>query len=271
MPDPYRPLENDTSAATLAWVEAENAVTQEYLSQIPFRNALRERIASFNNYVKQGLPWKDADGKYYFYKNDGLKNQAVLYRAASPDGEAEVFLDPNTLSDDGTVALTGVYMSDNGKYTAYTISRNGSDWTEIFTLDTATGKPLDDHIEWAKFTGAAWWKDGFFYSAYDRPEEGKEFSNANENHRIYYHRMGTPQSADELVFEDKANPLHFHSASVSSDGRYLFVSVGGQGFGDGMMMKDLTRPGSAWQVLEPSQNFEIYLLDVIGDEIYPDS
>nr|MDE5941560.1 prolyl oligopeptidase family serine peptidase [Muribaculaceae bacterium] len=138
----------------------------------------------------------------------------------------------------------------------------------IYTLDTATGKPLDDHIEWAKFTGAAWWKDGFFYSAYDRPEEGKEFSNANENHRIYYHRMGTPQSADELVFEDKANPLHFHSASVSSDGRYLFVSVGGQGFGDGMMMKDLTRPGSAWQVLEPSQNFEIYLLDVIGDEIY---
>lgn len=243
--DPYRPLENDTSATTLQWVEAENAVTNEYLSKIPFREALRKRIASFNNYVKQGLPWKAPDKRYYFYKNDGLKNQAVLYRTDSLSAEPEVFLDPNTLSDDGTVALTGITFSDNGRYAAYTISRNGSDWTEIYTLDTATGRQLDDHIEWAKFTDAAWCGDGFYYSAYDRPEAGKEFSNANENHRIYYHRMGTPQSADILVFEDRANPLHFHTAGLSSDERYLFVYTGGQGFGEGLMMKDLKKPGAS--------------------------
>lgn len=266
--DPYRPLENDTSATTLQWVEAENAVTHEYLSKIPFREALRKRIASFNNYVKQGLPWKAPDKRYYFYKNDGLKNQAVLYRTDSLSAEPAVFLDPNTLSDDGTVALTGITFSDNGRYAAYTISRNGSDWTEIYTLDTATGRQLDDHIEWAKFTDAAWCGDGFYYSAYDRPEAGKEFSNANENHRIYYHRMGTPQSADILVFEDRANPLHFHTAGLSSDERYLFVYTGGQGFGEGLMMKDLKKPGASWQIIEPSQNYEIGVIDVIGDEIY---
>ncbi|MDE6528985.1 MAG: S9 family peptidase, partial [Muribaculaceae bacterium] len=184
--DPYRQLENDTAEVTLRWVDAQRKVTNDYLSKIPFRDSLRKRIASFNDYVKQGLPWKDADKRYYFFKNDGLKNQAVLYRTNDlGSGEAEVFIDPNTLSDDGTVALTGVHMSNDGKYMAYTISRSGSDWTEIFVVDTETGKLLDDHIEWAKFTGAAWWKDGFFYSAYDRPEAGKEFSNANENHRIY--------------------------------------------------------------------------------------
>lgn len=266
--DPYRPLENDTADATLAWVKAQNALTQDYLSEIPFRNALRKRIESFNNYVKQGVPWKDSDNRYYFYRNDGLKNQAVLFRSTSLDSEPEVFLDPNSLSNDGTVALTGTYMSDDGRYTAYTISRNGSDWTEIYTLDTATGQQLPDHIEWAKFTGASWWKDGFFYSAYDRPAEGKEFSNANENHRIYYHQMGTPQSADRLVFEDKNNPLHFHSAGVSTDGRWLFVYTSGQGSGNGLMMKDLNNSGADWIIIEPSQDFEISVIDVIGNDLY---
>lgn len=266
--DPYRPLENDTADATTAWVNEENALTQDYLSEIPFREALRKRISSFNNYVKQGTPWKDSDNRYYFYRNDGLKNQAVLYRTASLDQDPEVFLDPNTFSDDGTVALTGTYMSDDGRYTAYTISRNGSDWTEIYTIDTATGKQLPDHIEWAKFSGAAWWKDGFFYSAYDRPEEGKEFSNANENHRIYYHKMGTPQSDDRLVFEDKGNPLHFHSAGVSTDGKWLFVYTSGQGFGNGLMMKDLTNPAADWVMIEPSQDNEISVIDVIGNDLY---
>lgn len=269
VPDPYRPLENDTAPATLAWVEAEREITENYLDKIPFRNSLRKQITDFNNFTRQGTPWKWYDGKYYFSRNDGLKNQAVIYRSSTPDGkDAEVFLDPNTLSDDGTVALTGLTMSHDGKYVAYTISRSGSDWTEIFVVDAATAKPLPDHIEWAKFTDAAWYKDGFFYSAYDRPVEGKEFSNANENHRIYYHKMGTPQSADTIAFEDPKHPLHFHTAAVPENERCLLVFVGGQGFGEGVMVKDLTRTDAKWVTVEPSQNYEMGFVDMIGDDLY---
>ncbi|MDE6496411.1 MAG: hypothetical protein K2L30_09280 [Duncaniella sp.] len=222
--DPYRPLENDTSAVTAEWVEAENAVTEQYLSAIPFRDSLRRRLTDLNNYVKEGTPWRGNDGMFYFSRNDGLKNQSVIYRTAKlGEGEPEVFLDPNTLSDDGTVALTGLFQSKDGKYTAYTISRSGSDWSEIYVIDTKSKQLLDDHIEWAKFTGAAWDGDGFYYSAYPRPEAGKEFSNANENHQVYYHAMGTPQSSDRLVYEDKAHPLHFHTAEVSESQPALFI------------------------------------------------
>lgn len=266
--DTYRPLENDTAAATLQWVEAERALTGDYMSKIPFRDKLRANIASFQNYKKTGLPSKSYDDKYYFYENSGMQNQSVLYRKDTIDGKAEVFLDPNTLSDDGTVALTGVFMSPDGKYTAYTISRSGSDWTEIYLLDTATGKLLPDHIEWAKFTGAQWYGDGFFYSAYPTPESGKEFSNANENHRIYYHKIGTPQSADTLFYEDAEHPLYFHSAYVPHDNHYIFVMAGGQGFGEAIKLKDLDNPDAGWIVMEPSQDNIINIIDVIGDTIY---
>ena len=267
--DPYRPLENDTSAETMAWVEKERALTEDYFSKIPFRGDIRKRLTALNDYVKQGLPWKGNDGRYYFFRNEGLKNQSVLYRTDDlKSGKEEVFLDPNTLSDDGTVALTGTTMSHDGRYMAYTISRSGSDWTEIYVLDTATGKLLDDHIEWAKFTDAAWYKDGFFYSAYDRPVAGKEFSNANENHRIYYHKLGTPQSADTLAFEDKDHPLHFHSAYVPEDESALFVMTGGQGFGNGLMVKPLGVANAQWKVIEPSQDYAISVVDVVGDDYY---
>ena len=266
--DSYRPLENDTAAATLEWVNAERAVTDKYLSQIPFRGLIREQLTMYNDYVKQSVPDRWHDGKYYFTRNDGLSNQSVLYRMDNLGAKPQVVLDPNKLSDDGTVALTGLSMSPDGKWIAYTVSRSGSDWTEIYVLDAATLQQAPDHIEWAKFTGAEWRGNGFFYSAYDRPEAGKEFSNANEYHKIYYHRMGTPQSSDELIFEDKDNPLHFHSASLSSDQRYIFVSVGGQGFGNGLLMKDLGRRGSRWQIIEPSQDATIIPVDVINNRIY---
>lgn len=266
--DPYRPLENDTAAATLEWVNAERAVTDKYLSQIPFRSLIREQLTMYNDYVKQSVPGRWHDGKYYFTRNDGLSNQSVLYRMDNLGAKPQVVLDPNKLSDDGTVALTGLSMSPDGKWIAYTVSRSGSDWTEIYVLDAATLQQAPDHIEWAKFTGAEWRGNGFFYSAYDRPEAGKEFSNANEYHKIYYHRMGTPQSSDELIFENKDNPLLFHSASLSSDQRYIFVSVGGQGFGNGLLMKDLGRRGSRWQIIEPSQDATIIPVDVINNRIY---
>ena len=266
--DPYRPLENDTAAATTAWVIAENAVTQNYLSQIPFRDRIRQRLTELNNYPKHGIPSKKKDGHYYFYNNDGLQNQSVLYRSESLGGPAEVFIDPNTLSTDGTVALKDVFFSHDGKYAAYTISRNGSDWEEIYVLDAKSGKPLPDHVEWTKFGGAEWRGDGFYYSAYERPEGGKEFSNANENHRIYYHRLGTPQSEDILVFEDAAHPLHFHQAIVSDDETLLMVMVEGDGVGNGLLIKDLTRDDSPWVTVAAEQTDKVIPIDVSDGKIY---
>ena len=266
--DPYRPLENDTAAATLQWVEAENKVTQDYLSKIPFRGQIRQRLEELNNYPKTGMPSKENDGRYYFSRNDGLQNQSVLYRSATPDGEAEVFLDPNTLSDDGTVALTGVFQSHDGKYTAYTISRSGSDWTEIYVMDTETGKLLDDHIEWAKFTGATWHGDGFYYSAYAKPEDGKEFSNANEYHKVYYHKLGTPQSEDVVIYENKNEPLHFHSVDITDDESTLIVMGGGAGNGNSLYVKDLTKPNSKWITVEESQDNDISVIGARDGKLY---
>ncbi len=266
--DRFRPLENDTAASTLAWVEAENKVTRSYLDAIPFRGKIASRLTELNNYVKRGLPSRMSDdGKYYFYENDGLRNQSVLYRSSTPEGkDREVFLDPNTLSDDGTVALTGVSQSKDGKYTAYTISRSGSDWTEIYLMDTATGKLLPDHIEWAKFTGADWDSEsqGFYYSAYPRPEAGKEFSNANENHLVMYHKVCTPQSEDKVVFSDPANPLHFHSAHITETRPEFLVSIGGQGVGNALKLKR----GNEWITMSPDQDYTVMPIDVIGDKIY---
>ena len=182
--DPYRWLENDTSQATSAWVKAENDITNAYLARIPFRNKLKERLTQLTNYEKIGTPFKK-NGKYYFYKNDGLQNQNVLYVKETLDGEAKVLLDPNKLSDDGTVALNGISFSKDGKYMAYAISRSGSDWIEIYVIDLATSELTDDHILWAKFSGASWQGNGFYYSAYDAPTNGKEYSNINENHKVY--------------------------------------------------------------------------------------
>ena len=263
--DIYRPLENDTAPATLAWVEAENKVTDEYLAQIPFRKAIADRLTHLNNYVKRGLPVRRSDGKYYYSENDGLKNQYVIYRTDNlGNGEREVFLDPNTLSDDGTVALGGMSQSKDGKYTAYTINRSGSDWVEIYVMDTATKELLPDHIEWAKFSGAEWDGDGFYYSAYPRPEAGKEFSNANENHQVYYHKIGTPQSDDTLVFSDPANPLHFHGAFVADTDPVMFVTISGQGVGNALKM----RRGGAWVDVSPDQKYDCSVIDVIDGKIY---
>lgn len=221
--DPYRWLEDDNSEATAVWVAAENAVTDDYLAQIPFRGAIRERLTELWNYPKQGIPAKHGDAWYWFH-NNGLQNQSVLYRAAAPDGEAQVFLDPNALSDDGTVALSDVSFSEDGKYCAYAVAASGSDWVQIRVLDVASGKLTDDRIEWVKFSGATWSPDskGFYYSAYDAPEKGV-YSSQNQFQKVYYHLLGTPQSADVLVYRDAAHPLRYFSAWPSDDGKWLFV------------------------------------------------
>ncbi|MDR0891258.1 MAG: prolyl oligopeptidase family serine peptidase [Mediterranea sp.] len=265
--DPYRWLENDTSAATEAWVKAENKVTDEYLSQIPFREKLLKRLTDLSNYERIGVPFK-RNGKYYFSKNDGLQNQSVYYVQDSLGGTPRLFLDPNKLSDDGTVALKGLSFSHDGKYTAYCISRSGSDWVEIYVMDTESGKLLDDHIQWAKFSGASWQGDGFYYSAYDAPVAGKEFSNVNENHKIYYHKVGEPQSADKLVYQNPAYPKRFYSAGTTKEERVLFLTESGAGRGNNLFVRDLKKPGSDFVQLTTNMDYQYYPIEVIGEKIY---
>ena len=264
--DPYRWLENDTSAATMAWVEAERALTDEYLSHIPLRETLKNRLTEIANYEKYGVPSKRY-GKYFFSKNDGLQNQSVYY-IQEPEGEPEVLLDPNKLSDDGTVSLGGLSLSNDGKYLAYTIQRSGSDWVEIYVMDIATKELLPDHIEWAKFTGAEWYKDGFFYAAYDKPVEGKEFSNVNENHKIYYHKLGDPQDKDELFYENPEQPRYFHGVSVTDDERYMFLYESGQGAGHTLWMRDMSDPKGKFVQIASDMDYNYSPIDIIDDKMY---
>lgn len=265
--DPYRWLENDTSAQTAAWVEAENKVTDAYLNKIPFRGKLLNRLKAVANYEKIGAPFKK-HGKYYFYKNNGLQNQSVLYVTDKPGGDARVFLDPNKLSDDGTVALKSVSFSHDGKYVAYGISRSGSDWEEFYVMDANTGKLLDDHIEWAKFSGAAWCGDGFYYSAYDAPlAKGTEFSNVNEVHKIYYHKIGTPQSEDVLFYQNPAYPKRFYGVSVNKEETIMFLYESGEGAGNNLYVRDLRRKDSQFIQMTSDMNYYYYPVETDGNRI----
>lgn len=267
VPDPFRPLENDTSAATKAWVEAENAVTHAYLAKIPFRGRLLDRLKAVVNYEKVGTPFEE-HGKWYCFRNNGLQNQSVLYQMDRLGGEQRVMLDPNKLSDDGTVALQGISFSHDGKYLAYVISRSGSDWQEIYVKDVVTGQTLDDHILWAKFTDAAWCGDGFYYSAYDAPVKGKEYSSKNEVHKIYYHKMGTPQSADVLFYQNPTYPLRFYSVSVNKEETTMFLYESGAGAGNNLYVRNLRVPGSQFIQMTGNMDLQYSPVQTIGDSIY---
>ncbi len=267
--DPYRWLEDDSSDETAAWVEAQNKVTNHYLSHIPFRGKLLQRLTEVSNYEKVGTPGRRKNGKWYYYRNDGLQNQSVLYEMDSPDAEPHVFLDPNTLSDDGTVALKGVYFSHDGKYAAYSISRSGSDWEEIFVMDAQTRELLPDHIEWAKFTGASWRGDGFYYSAYDAPEgDGHEYSGKNEGHKVYYHRMGTSQADDELFYSNPAEPLRFYQVSINEEETMAFLYEAGADIGNNLFVADLRKPGVKWVQITRDMKNDCSPVESDGDMIY---
>ena len=265
--DPYRWLEDDTSAKTAAWVEAENTITNAYLSKIPFRQKLLKRLTEVANYEKLSAPRKH-HGRWYFYKNDGLQNQYVMYVMDQLGGTPRVFLDPNKLSTDGTVALQGVYFSNNGKYAAYTISRSGSDWQEFYVIDLKTGQLTTDHIEWAKFSGAAWQGDGFYYSAYDAPTQGKEFSNVNEGMKIYYHKIGTPQSDDVLFYQNPAQPKRFYTVSVNEEETMMFLYEDGAGAGNTLFVRDLRKPNSQFIQMTADMDYRYTPLYTEGEKIY---
>jgi prolyl oligopeptidase len=226
--DPYRWLEDDVrkSKDVADWVEAENKVTFAYLKAIPEREGIQKRLTELWNYEKYSAPFK-AGGRYFYTKNDGLQNQSVLYTLDTLDAEPRVLLDPNTWSKDGTVALGDVAISDDGKYLAYSVADAGSDWHTYRVLDIATAKPLGDELKWVKFSGASWTKDskGFFYSRYDEPKEGAQFQGLNLNQKVFYHRIGTPQSADVLVYRRPDHPDWGFSTEVSEDGRYLVMNT----------------------------------------------
>lgn len=242
--DPYRWLEDDNSAETAEWVKAQNAVTDSYLEKIPFRAKLKEKLTALTNYEKMGTPWKE-EGKYYYFKNNGLQNQSVLYECDSLGGEARILLDPNTLSEDGTVSLGSFAFSKDRKYLAYVISRSGSDWNEIYVMDTKTGDLLEDHIMWAKFTGVSWQGDGFYYSAYDAPTDGKGLSAKNEFQKVYYHKIGTKQAEDRLEYMNKQHPLRFYQVGVTEDERFL-VLYESDGEGNAIYVKDTKKPNAKY-------------------------
>ncbi|HYO62224.1 MAG TPA: prolyl oligopeptidase family serine peptidase [Pyrinomonadaceae bacterium] len=224
--DPYRWLEDANSADTKAWVEAQNKLTFGYLAEIPSREPIRQRLTKLWNYERFGMPYKEG-GRYFFSRNSGLQNQSVLYVVSSLDGEPRVLLDPNTLSKDGTVALSGYDISDDGKTMAYSVSTAGSDWQEIRVRNVDTGQDLPDVIKWVKFSGPAWTKDGkgFFYSRYDEPTEATRLAGVNYFQKLYYHRLGTPQSEDVLVYDRADQKEWGFGGGVTDDGRYLVVNV----------------------------------------------
>ncbi|MBC7791072.1 MAG: S9 family peptidase, partial [Anaerolineae bacterium] len=224
--DPYRWLEDTDSPETRAWVEAQNRVTFEYLASVPERDAIKERLTALWNFQKYGVPFRRKD-LYFSFKNTGLQNQSVLYVQRTLKGGARVLLDPNTLSADGTVALSAVNVSPDGKLLGYGISTSGSDWQEFRVRNVGSGEDLSDQIKWVKFSGLAWTRDskGFFYSRYDEPKEGTSMLAVNKNQKLYYHRVVTPQSRDELISERPDEPDWGFSATVSDDGQFVIINV----------------------------------------------
>ena len=265
--DPYRWLENDTAPETEEWVKEQNEVTFGYLNKLPNRDKISRQLTDLINYERIGTPFKKGN-KYFFFKNNGLQNQSVLYMTDSLSGEASVLLDPNQLSEEGTIALSSIKISDHAKYLVYSIARSGSDWNEVFVKDIETGKSLDDHLMWVKFSGLAWYDGGIFYSRYDEPEAGSELSKSNEFQKVYYHKIGTPQSEDILVKEDREHPKRMWGAGVTEDKHFLVLSSSEGTSGNALAVKDLSDPKNEFVQLMESFEYDFDLVENIGDQLF---
>jgi prolyl oligopeptidase len=265
--DPYRWLEDDKSAETADWVAAENKVTQDYLSKIPYRDQVKKRLTELWNYARYSSPFKEGQ-YYYFYKNDGLQNQSVLYRQKGLDGTPEVFIDPNKMSKDGTAAVSTPSFTNDAKYAAYMIAQAGSDWQQAFVMDVATKKQLTDKIDWIKFSGISWkGDDGFYYSRFPVADEKSMMTNQNQNQKLYYHKLGTPQSADVLIYEDKEHPLRSVGGGLTEDERFLEVRQSEGTSGSQIWIKDMKNPNSNFILLIKGFDTEAGVIDNDGDRI----
>ncbi len=264
--DPYRWLEDDNSEETKVWVIEQNKVTDEFLNAIPFKAKIKERLTEVWNYPKVGVPFKKGD-LYFHYRNDGLQNQSVLYVQSKLDEEPRVLLNPNQLSEDGTVALAGISVSSDSKYIAYLVARSGSDWNEVYVKDIATGEDIKDHLMWIKFSGVSWYKDGFFYAAYDAPKAGTELSNSNEYHKVYYHKLGNRQSEDELVYQDSKFPKRLYGASVTDDEKYLILSAMSASHGNALYFKELDKKGTDFKLITDELTFDHNVIDDVNGSL----
>jgi prolyl oligopeptidase len=266
--DPYRWLEDDMSEETGAWVKSQNEVTFGYLDNIPYRKELKDRLEKMWNYEKLGAPFTEGDYTY-FYKNDGLQNQYVIYRKKGDQGTEEVFLDPNTFNEDGTISLGGLSFSEDGKVAAYAISEGGSDWRKIITMNTETKEIIGDTLIDVKFSGMSWYKnEGFYYSSYDKPK-GSELSAKTDQHKVYYHKLGTPQKEDQLVYGGTDAEKHrYIYGNVTNDNRYLLVSPRVSTSGNKLLIKDLTKPNSPFVTILDHTDSDTYVIDNIGSKLY---
>ncbi len=265
--DPYRWLEDDRSDETAAWVKAQNKVTFEYLNKIPYREELKRRLEKLWNYEKISAPFKEGDYTY-FYKNDGLQNQYVVYRQKA-DEAPEIFLNPNTFSKDGTTSLSGLSFSKNGKIVAYSISEGGSDWRKVIVMNAITKKIMEDTLVDIKFSGISWkGNEGFYYSSYDKPK-GSELSAKTDQHKLYYHRLGTPQKTDLLIFGGTAEQKNrYVGGHVTEDDRYLIISASVSTSGNKLFIKDLTNPNSQLKTIVDNYENDSYVMDNVGSRLY---
>ena len=266
--DPYRWLEDDRSKETEDWVSEQNKVTFGYLDSIPFRDQLKKRLSSLWNYEKVGAPFKEGDYSY-FYKNDGLQNQYVIYRFKEEGDTPEVFLDPNTFSKDGTTSLGGLSFSENGKLLAYSISEGGSDWRKVIVKDVETKEIVEDTLVDIKFSGMSWkGNEGFYYSSYDKPE-GSELSAKTDQHKVYYHKLGTPQKEDQLIFGGTPEEKHrYIGGNVTKDNRYLIISASTSTSGNKLFIKDLTKPNSKLVTILDNTESDTYIIENVGSKLF---
>ena len=265
IPDPYRWLEDDRSTETADWVKAQNQLTFGYLSAIPFRNAIKERMEKLWNYEKVSAPFKE--GKYtYYYKNNGLQNQSVLYRKDN-SGKEELFLDPNTFSKDATTSLDAVSFSKDGSLCAYSISEAGSDWRKVIFINAETKESIGDNLIDVKFSRLSWKaNEGVYYSSYDKPK-GSELSAKTDQHKLYFHKLGTNQSEDVLVFGDKEK-RRYVGGSVSDDNHYLFISAANSTSGNELYLQDLTKPNAPIQLIHAGFEYDVDVLDNQGTKLF---
>ncbi|MCO5725795.1 prolyl oligopeptidase family serine peptidase [Robiginitalea marina] len=265
--DPYRWLEDDRSPETEDWVSRQNELTFSYLDNIPFREALKNRLETLWNYEKLGTPFREGDYTY-FYKNDGLQNQSVVYRKKG-EGEAEVFLDPNTFSEDGTTSLAGLSFTRDGSLAAYSVSEGGSDWRKIIVIDAVSREIVEDTLVDVKFSGVSWkGNEGFYYSSYDKPD-GSELSAKTDQHKVYYHKLGTPQQADQLVFGGRPEEKHrYVFGGVTEDERYLVLSASNTTSGNKLFLQDLKTPGAPIVPILDHEDSDSYVIENAGSRLY---